>query len=266
MSKLVTIGLLLLSLNCFGTAQSPDFLVYKGDTLALFSNPLESLYKANPDGRPKTFFKKTFCSSTACWRGYIAYWEIIGGKIFLTNIQSCCFNSKETADLVEFFGDKAIEGKVFADWINEELFSPTGKRLQYAHMGYASVFEKEIGFLVERGELIEVKNYDNSKSKFPEYYKDGQKLNQFINSRLSRDLFKDKDNFSILAKVKTDENGKILKVTMEIGLGEPYDTEIIKVLNELDEWVVIYRHGKMIEWGQLLTFEIDKRLMKKKHL
>jgi hypothetical protein len=261
---IISVGLLFFSIKCLATAQSPDFLIYNGDTLSLFSNPLELLYKNDPENRPQSFFKKAKCTSSACWRGYIAYWELIDNKIYLVAIKACCFNIEEEADLNSFFKNKVIDGRVFADWISDELVSPSGKMLHYTHMGYASVFEKEIGFKIERGELIEVKNYDNSKSKFPELSKNGLGLAKFINEHLDKDLFKEKNKGSILAMVRTNEDGKIISAKIETGLGDPFDAELIKAIYQIEEWAVIYRKGKMIEIDYPLTFEIDKKMMLKK--
>lgn len=78
---------LLITINSFGTAQVPDLIIYKGDTLILYTNPLESYYNEdNP--RPKHFYVNGY-SSTACWRGYQAIWEIKDNKLYLNAIQDC---------------------------------------------------------------------------------------------------------------------------------------------------------------------------------
>ena len=73
----------------YSTAQVPDLLIYNGDTLMLFSNPLEFFYnETNP--KPVTFVE-TNCSSTACWRGYQATWLIENDSLYLIKIDACCF-------------------------------------------------------------------------------------------------------------------------------------------------------------------------------
>lgn len=77
------------SLKIFATAQIPDLLIYKGETLSLFTNPLESFYnKENP--RPYSF-GMTKCINTACWRGYVATWEIKNDRLYLLEIKDCCY-------------------------------------------------------------------------------------------------------------------------------------------------------------------------------
>lgn len=76
----------------FGTAQVPDILIYNGDTLALYANPLEDFYNEdNP--RPKSFGLQGGWS-TACWRGYQATWIIENDLLYLIEIGPCHFYRK----------------------------------------------------------------------------------------------------------------------------------------------------------------------------
>lgn len=70
-----------------GTAQVPDVLIYQGDTLALYANPLEDFYhEENP--RPRSFGLQGGWS-TACWRGYRATWLIENDQLYLIEIGPC---------------------------------------------------------------------------------------------------------------------------------------------------------------------------------
>lgn len=80
---------LIFALNGFSTAQYPDLLVYKGDTIKLFTNPLESFY-SETNKRPSDLGVGG-CWSTACWRGYQATWELKDGKYYLNELADCCF-------------------------------------------------------------------------------------------------------------------------------------------------------------------------------
>ena len=68
--------LLLIPFKLFGTAQIPDLLIYKGDTLALFSCPL-SFYPDNKLINPESLFGSKGCFYTACWRNYVATWKLL---------------------------------------------------------------------------------------------------------------------------------------------------------------------------------------------
>ncbi len=162
---------LMFSSVALATGQEPDVLIYQGKTYNLFSNPLESFYK-NEDERPAFKVAPNVLSSTSNWRGYVATWEIRGDLLYLTNIDSWICNFQEfiakkckKADLKEMFGEKYGDGRVLADWFSEELRVPDGKMLEYVHMGYGSVYEREIVISVEKGKVIKTFVIDNRKKK-----------------------------------------------------------------------------------------------------
>ena len=78
MKQILTIITLLFFEFCFGTAQIPDYLIYQGDTLAIFSNPLEKYFEQIGKRELIDFVG---CGSTACWRGYKAIWELKDDKL-----------------------------------------------------------------------------------------------------------------------------------------------------------------------------------------
>ncbi|MDJ1492730.1 hypothetical protein QNI19_07290 [Cytophagaceae bacterium DM2B3-1] len=71
MRKFYSFILLLFSVGSgkvWATAQAPGILIYKGDTLDIYANPLEDFYTTD---RPD-FFGIQGYESTDCWRGYQA--------------------------------------------------------------------------------------------------------------------------------------------------------------------------------------------------
>ena len=81
----ILITLCLFPLTGFATGQAGDVLIFKGDTLTLFSNPLEQYL----DAKSVRIFngKKLEWTSTACYRGYRATWEVSNDSLFLTKVQ-----------------------------------------------------------------------------------------------------------------------------------------------------------------------------------
>ncbi len=169
---LITFLLMLFSTSALATAQTPDVLIYDNKVLDLFSNPLESYYKDEKD-RPK-FYIYPHETSSGNWRGYVAIWEITDGELFLRGLDSwLCDSGTETApplcrkaDLKELFGDK-VRGKVAATWFTGELRIPEGKQLAYVHMGYGSVYERDVIIKVEAGKITGQKAIDNTKKELP---------------------------------------------------------------------------------------------------
>lgn len=150
---------LIMTNSVFATGQVPDYLIYKGDTVAIFSNPLEQFF----EGTGKTeLIDFVGCGSTACWRGYKAIWELKNDSLFLRQITSChkdCGLEIKDADLNKMFGTD----NVFAFWFTGKLLIPQGKRVQYIHMGYASIYESELHISFKNGLKTNEKTVSNKK-------------------------------------------------------------------------------------------------------
>lgn len=146
------------SLNVFATAQFPDYLIYKGETHPIFSNPLES-YFDNNNPRPTDVFR---FSCTACWRGYIATWKIEAGYLYLVKlVEGTCHSDAKEIPLSTIFSTQQVPVK--ATWFSGTLRIPQGKTLQYVHMGYKSIYAKDLFMIIEKAKLIKKYVVDNTK-------------------------------------------------------------------------------------------------------
>jgi hypothetical protein len=96
----------------------------------------------------------------------VATWEIKDGQLFLQNLVegSCSDKPKAIALSLLFPGQ---QGPIPASWFNGTIRIPRGKRLQYVHMGYGSVYEKEIILVFEKGKLVKEELLDNRNRKLP---------------------------------------------------------------------------------------------------
>ena len=85
--------------------------------------------------------------STACWRQYIGTWEVKDGMFYLVSID----------------GRYRLSGNapILADWFTGTIRIPQGKMLHYVHMGYGSVFERELHVRIENGKVTKSKTIDN---------------------------------------------------------------------------------------------------------
>ncbi|GEM_PF-1046500 len=143
----------------YATAQVPDYLIYKGDTLPIFSNPLEQYFQKKGN---RLLLDFVGCVSTACWRGYKAIWELKNDSLFLRQITSChqnCGIQTRDANLKLMFGTD----RVFAKWFTGKIIVPQGKLVQYVHMGYASIYEKELHLFFRNGINTKEKVISNKK-------------------------------------------------------------------------------------------------------
>lgn len=145
--------------SVFATGQVPDYLIYKGDTVAIFSNPLEQYFELTGKRELIDFVG---CGSTACWRGYKAIWELNNDSLFLRQITSChngCGLEIKNADLNKMFGTD----DVFANWFTGKIVIPQGKQVQYIHMGYASIYERELHISFKNGLQANERTVSNKK-------------------------------------------------------------------------------------------------------
>lgn len=176
LKKLLLVALLLVASASVAraTGQQPDVLKYGGKTHRLFSNPLEAYYSGGKD-RPN-FMVKPHSFSSGNWRGYVATWEIVGGKLYLSGIDSWfCDRYVESrpnegcrrATLRDLFGRRVANGKVLASWFSGKLRVPDGKQLAYVHMGYGSVYERDIYIEFRAGKEIRREIVDNTKRAQP---------------------------------------------------------------------------------------------------
>jgi len=255
---LMALGItIIFSCWAFATAQIPDYLIYQGDTLKLFTNPLEQ-FPGIDSLRGKFFKNKTH--STACWRGYIAQWIFIKNELFLDNIYSCSNRSQisQTA-LKQFFGKRFSNGRVKADWVNATMLAPHGKQLFYVHMGYESIYEKELEFQVKNGQLIKVLIYDNSKSQKSVYSED-KTLRQFIYSHIDWKKLPNEE-VRVVIQFSANEKGFIDQIKIAKGYNETYDQEALRVVQAIPQWDVFYRHGKhfRIPWILPIHFSTENR-------
>ncbi len=257
---------LLWSIAGFGTGQFGDILIWKGDTLALLSNPLES----HPDViilKSRLFENWNEDQSTACWRGYIAEWVITEGQLYLTNIYSCDYrNDGIKADMKKLFGDKYKAGKTSAFWVTEELFIPMGELLYDFHIGYEFIYEKEIGLEFENGKLIRQNNYNNSSIHLSRFHENPDLLLSTINSLINWKSIPDlgRDTIMVYLSVTTGDTRKPHNIQIVRGSANPwFNTEAVRVAELLDDWDVFYKRGKAIRKGSAFPVRFSEEHRRK---
>lgn len=138
------------------TAQVPDRLTYKGKQHPLFSTPLEAYLRQ----RGKRF--KSDVGSTACWRGYVASWIVKKGRLYLQGVRQCHGDPPKPLATDEVLGKPL---PLRASWFSGVLRVPLGKRLRYVHMGFHSVYERELLLWFRAGKLTGKRVIDNRPGK-----------------------------------------------------------------------------------------------------
>ena len=149
---LLTIAVSLISaMPAWATAQTPDVLLMNGRKYSILTNPLEPFLVFQPEKRPTSEI-----TSTGLWRGYLATWTIDAGRLSLSKIEildrkhtdddSFETEYRDVTDVV-FPGQQAV----VADWFSGHIVIPTGKLVEYVHMGYASTYKKYLLLRIEHG-------------------------------------------------------------------------------------------------------------------
>ncbi len=251
------------NLGAYAGPQMTDFLVCEGDTLAIYSDPLEAYFQENDINPSASFPALANCWSTACWRGYVAFWELRNDSIFLKKIRCCNewnSNSSEDIDVSKLFGDKWKNNEVFADWISRELIHAHGERMMNLPAMEYILHEFETGFDFKNGLLVQINEYDNRKTKQSAFKKDS--LITFLIKTIDWDLIERLelgDKNRVIASFKTDDNGLPVDVKIVRGLGNEADEVALRVIKLIPEWDVYFRKGKAIETNWSLPIFFDKK-------
>jgi len=93
---------------------------------------------------------------SACWRGYVATFEIKDDQLFLNDIQvqddwdDGWSNGWRSAMNDVFPGQDTVK----AEWFSDILVLPRDEVVQFVHMGYATTYERYTILKIEKGNLI----------------------------------------------------------------------------------------------------------------
>jgi hypothetical protein len=105
-------------------------------------------------------------TSTACWRGYIGTWEIRDSDLYLVALEREQHVVRETGPerlrkdlLLQVF--PGAERPIPATWFSGVLRLPQGAQLRYIHMGYVSIYERDLYLTVKSGKVIAELLVDN---------------------------------------------------------------------------------------------------------
>ncbi|MDR1885627.1 MAG: hypothetical protein LBQ56_05075 [Synergistaceae bacterium] len=135
------------------TTQMFDRIKYMDREYGLAGAPLEAYFSAHPDLRPQYASR-----NTACWRGYVARWEIRDEKLYLVGMDMISFKD---ATFKSIFPDAPDSG-IFADWVTGELKCPHGKIAPRTMTAPGPVYEFTLLFRAENGvirSVLEQKNF-----------------------------------------------------------------------------------------------------------
>jgi len=269
-------------LSTFATAQVGDILIWKGDTLVLFSNPLELL--EDYDSLVMQISKKielqaerNFISS-GCWRGYQAEWIVLNDSIFLNNIYDC-FDSSLKINLNNIFPSLIKNQKIFASWINGDLYIPQGDCIEYIHFGYQSIFERETVLNIEKGLLKDYEIFHNRIVKRSDFF-EREDILEFTFRNIDWKILPDLSNMfiQVFVGVQPNEQGQFESIDeeytylIEYPLNDSTSTvnfvtdtnnifikESIRIAKLIPEWNVFYQRGKIVGMALMVYFSEENK-------
>jgi hypothetical protein len=148
----IAIPLLFASTAASATAQTPDEITFDGRTEMLFSEPLNQ-FLAVPSNWERFAPHVGTERCTGTWRGYKAAWEIRESRLLLRQVDVApCEEKPKLVPLKTLF--PLDVGTVPASWFTGTLVVPSGKLLNYIHMGYDSQYEHYTLFTVVQGLVV----------------------------------------------------------------------------------------------------------------
>lgn len=283
--------LLLFVLTVNATAQVADILIWKGETLSLFSNPLKlrsdwkeisKIIDLELENENKRLYPERYKSEedetmvlAGCWRSYVAEWVIINDKIYLNNIYAC-YSHKVKVNLKKIFSKELKDNLLFADWITNKLNVPKGECIEYVHLGYYSIYETETILDFTKGVLVDSKTYNNyiaKKSKFsidpnPNNYLD------FIYTQVDWKKIPDLKNnhIQVFIGIQPNKDGKIDSILSDYTYYVDYSDgevitdrnnvfikEAIRIAELVPDWSVVYQRGLITSRSFSIVFNENNR-------
>lgn len=136
------------------TAQFPEYLRIEGKRYEMHSTPLDDYIERGgelPEFAP---------NCTALWRGYIGTWTVARDKLYLAKINAVLADGRK-ATMELLFPAPRKHKRVFADWFSGEIRLPQGKLLAYYHMGFESIYERDLILRFDNGMLISRQIHEN---------------------------------------------------------------------------------------------------------
>lgn len=235
---------ILLSFSTYATEQAPDRLIINGDTLRLHALPLEQWKQQNGWDGP-FFIDSLHNFSTGCWRAYIADWEVINDRLYLTNIYNC--NRTAHVNLDTLFPGKVHNERVYADWFSDTVTAYYGNLVYYEHSGFSSIYEHELELSFTNGKLTASAQFDNSLSSNNALMWDGRDLIPAIDSLIDwAALPPIEEEVRVVLFVTANEHGCVDSMMIERGYSEAFDQEALRVAHLLTDLPVVYKRGKLL--------------------
>lgn len=218
--------LTLFGLKTFASPQLPDYIIFKGDTIATYTLLLEQYFQKHDKAEQGKLFGLSFRdgASLNCWRGYQAIYKVDNDSLFLVDIIYCGerrsgkINKAASVEKMKtLFNDKVINDRVYIDWFSDEMKFPlTNKVLRWDGVFY-TIYEKEKVITISNGKVlatVDVENYVDDPKRIDR--KDKNKISDILYKKIKKAKWKNADSCDCSDKyfVTIDKAGNVSNVQM----------------------------------------------------
>lgn len=277
---------LVLSSPCvWASPQMPDYIIFKGDTIATYNLILESYLQQLDSAKSETLFGLSFRNNMGggatfnCWRGYQAIYKIDNDSFFLVDIIRCgerrygkIDKAESIKQLKAIFGDRVVNDRVYITWFTGELSFPLNNNLIRWDGVFYKIYEKETLVRVDNGKVIwaeAINNYVHIPHGIDR--RDKKKISDILFKKIKHSKWVDVDSMDCSEKywVTIGEDGKVSKVIMvdyqlQDTIDRYWDREeynyclntMYKVLRKL-QFDIIKDKGKPITEDVYIEIEFD---------
>ena len=213
--KKIFIILLLICINFIlcATEQESDYIKIDDIEHKLFTNPVYELLQFEDfHNKYITVINgiKDFSISSACWRGYIAYFEIKNDLLYLNDIIVHTVSLEnigrpEDRDISIYSKLFDSQKSFFCNFYSGILIIPTGECIKEIYSGYDSMYENYLIIKIRNGQVVQKKEF-----KYNEF--EDRKSEAFKRYKLSEkyktDFSEAKEIFTVI--ISAEELDKIL--------------------------------------------------------
>lgn len=246
----------------FGSPQTPDYIIIKGDTIPTYNLLLESYLQKLDTVEAQRLFGLAFRDGASfnCWRGYQAIYLLQGDSLFLVDIINCGALRNKSIDKSEslnkmksIFGNSVHQNRVFINWFSGIINYPIDNSVLRWDGVFYTIYERETVVTIDSGKVTNIKNVNNYEDD-PKGIdrKDKDKISKILFKQLKRTKWKNSEEFDCSTQywVTIDEKGYVSKVRMN------YTDEEIQKYYDNEEYQFCL--NKMVSSLKTLKFDIIK--------
>ena len=262
------------------SGQSSDILIWKKDTLNLYSNPLEKRtdWQEINQSITEQINEYVFNASndsiieiSPFIQNYKTEWKIEKGNLYLTKITTYT-DLESKLDLKKIFKNNKLP--INADWLSESLIVFEGNCIvcETNHLRNTSIYPNELILEFRKGTLVNKSRYKNQILKESELSNlDPNEYLEYIYSKVNWSRLDKMDKtIQAFVSIEPDENGKLIKIDWKktflisdsniiTNKQNRFLKEAVRIAKYIPDWTVILRHEKIMNQNLSVIFSQEMK-------